>query len=205
MPLSTKLREGTKVSHRTAETTPFIQAFFAAQVTVEAYRELLARLYQVYGMLEQSCEGHPALGTLHSSALSRTQALERDLIHYYGEDWRDHICPTPATQAYVERIRSVAGEWQAGLVAHHYTRYLGDLSGGQILKRIAIKAFKLTNGQGVAFYEFPGIPDIDQFKTEYRAKLDALPIEDEVAQKIVEEANHAFYLNTQLFAELQSD
>ena len=31
------------------------------------------------------------------------------------------------------------------LVGHHYTRYLGDLSGGQILKGIAKKALKLKD------------------------------------------------------------
>lgn len=203
MSLSTQLREGTQQSHRAAESTPFIQAFFAARITPDTYRELLTRLYQVYATLEQHCATQPPLSQLHSLALSRTAALECDLHYYYGADWRNYVSPTPATQRYVERLKTLASDWPLGLVAHHYTRYLGDLSGGQILKRIAIKAFKLTAGQGVAFYEFPDIPNADQFKADYRARLDALPLPDTLALKVVDEANTAFELNRQVFAELK--
>jgi len=208
MTLALMLREGTKTSHRAAESTPFIQAFFAAKVSADAYRELLIRLYQVYTALEHSFaehQHHPVLGRLHSAALARTTALESDLQFYYGDDWQHHIQPTPATKTYVERIRTLAREWPLGLVAHHYTRYLGDLSGGQVLKRIATKAFQLMDGRGVAFYEFPAIPNHDEFKAKYRATLDELALESETAQKIVDEANHAFHLNTQLFTELQAN
>ena len=51
------------------------------------------------------------------------------------------------------------------LVAHLYTRYLGDLSGGQILRRAVVRAYGLAGpGEttldaraGVAFYDFPEI------------------------------------------------
>lgn len=207
MTLAHMLREGTKSAHRAAESTPFIQAFFAAKVSPAAYRELLVRLYQVYTALEHSFaehNQHSVLGRLHSTALARTAALEKDLEFYYGADWQSHIRPTPATETYVARIRMLAREWPLGLVAHHYTRYLGDLSGGQVLKRIATKAFQLVDNQGVAFYEFPAIANHDAFKTDYRATLDMLALENETAQKIVDEANHAFQLNTQLFYELSA-
>lgn len=205
MSLSVLLREGTKTSHRAAENTPFVRAFLAAQITPEAYRELLVRLYQVYSALEQSFaehQHHPVLGNIHSTALSRKAALEQDLRYYYGADWQVAIRPTPATQTYVERIQALAQEWPLGLVAHHYTRYLGDLSGGQVLKRITAKAFQLPDGNGVAFYEFPEIPDHQQFKSDYRSKLDGLEIDADLAQRIIAEANHAFHLNAELFTEL---
>jgi len=43
-----------------------------------------------------------------------------------------------------------------------YTRYIGDLSGGQILKGIAQRS--ISDGQGTAFYEFKDIPNEKQFK-----------------------------------------
>jgi len=43
------------------------------------------------------------------------------------------------------------------LIAHSYTRYIGDLSGGQILG-IAERAMN-SDGQGTAFYEFKDIPN----------------------------------------------
>ena len=53
IPLSNMLREGTMEVHRTAEKTPFMQAFFSGRIDVYAYREFLVRLYQVYGSLER--------------------------------------------------------------------------------------------------------------------------------------------------------
>ncbi|MBL8044954.1 MAG: biliverdin-producing heme oxygenase [Anaerolineales bacterium] len=208
MSLSAALREGTKHAHRAAENTPFIRAFLAAQVSPETYGQLLARLYQVYSVLEASLEkhrAHPLVSTIHSEALSRIAALECDLLHFLGADWPSRIHPTPATQTYTARIQQLAQEWPLGLIAHHYTRYLGDLSGGQALKRVATKAFNLQNGQGVAFYEFPQIPDPQQFKAEYRNQLDQLAIDAATIEQLTQEANRAFELNTHLFAELSAN
>ena len=47
-------------------------------------------------------------------------------------------------------VLEIAKEEPYLLIAHHYTRYLGDLSGGQILKNIAQKALNLDQ-QGLAF------------------------------------------------------
>ncbi len=109
--------------------------------------------------------------------------------------------PTEECQQYVNRIREVSRE---GLIAHHYTRYIGDLSGGQILKGIAEKALDLTDG-GLAFYEFPDIEDKKQFKETYRATLNLLPVDQSDVNKIIAEANYAFRLNMYMFDELQGD
>ncbi|NEO08962.1 biliverdin-producing heme oxygenase, partial [Moorena sp. SIO3I8] len=91
------------------------------------------------------------------------------------------------------------------LVAHSYTRYLGDLSGGQILKKIAQRGMNLSDGQGTAFYEFKQIPDEKGFKANYRQAMDELPIDDATADRIVEEANAAFGMNMKMFQELEGN
>jgi heme oxygenase len=90
-------------------------------------------------------------------------------------------------------------------VGHHYTRYLGDLSGGQILKTIAQKAMNMPSDDGLRFYEFPAIADEKAFKVGYRAALDNLPIDQSMADRIVAEANHAFHLNMRMFQELEGN
>jgi heme oxygenase len=90
-------------------------------------------------------------------------------------------------------------------VAHSYTRYLGDLSGGQILKNIAVNAMNLTDGQGTAFYEFETISDEKAFKNQYRAALNELPIDEATADRIVDEANDAFGKNMKMFMELEGN
>jgi heme oxygenase len=113
--------------------------------------------------------------------------------------------PSPATEAYVQRIREVSAASPELLVAHCYTRYLGDLSGGQILKKIAQRAMSLPSDAGVRFYEFNGIPDEGAFKAAYRQRLDALPVDDAMAARIVEEANTVFHLNIAVLEELGRD
>ena len=90
------------------------------------------------------------------------------------------------------------------MLAHSYTRYLGDLSGGQMLQKIAQSALKLSGYEGTAFYNFQQIPDKQAFKGKYRQALDKVNIDDTTADKIVAEANHAFKLNMQILQELES-
>jgi len=90
------------------------------------------------------------------------------------------------------------------LIGHHYTRYIGDLSGGQILKGIAEKAMTdLPEGEGLHFYDFDDIEDAKEYKNEYRATLDALELDQSQIDAIISEANYAFKLNMYMFDEIQ--
>jgi heme oxygenase (biliverdin-producing, ferredoxin) len=82
---------------------------------------------------------------------------------------------------------------------------LGDLSGGQILKKIAQKAMNLNEGDGTAFYEFKDITDEKEFKNKYRQAMNDLPIDMATAERIVDEANSAFGRNMELFQELEGN
>ncbi|PWH18897.1 MAG: heme oxygenase [Anaerolineae bacterium] len=201
-PFSTSLREGTRTAHRLAENSPFMRELFAARLPLPAYRIFLCQLYRLYSALEDCLvifQQDRSLQAFYLPALFRRAALEEDLCYYYrDESWRV-LPPLEATQAYVQRIQAIAEDWPLGLVAHHYTRYLGDLSGGQAMKRIVAKMYHLDSNQGLAFYDFPDIADYAAFKNEYRAKLDSLPIDDHLAHRLIAEANHAFELNRSMF------
>ena len=204
--LSTMLREGTRGVNRAAERTPFMQTLLVGQIDNSVYQEFLLRLYQVYGSLERihaSFQEHPLLCWFYDRRLLRTSRLIADLEYYVGPQWRrDGATLSLAARAYIERLITLARGWPEGLIAHHYVLYIGDLSGGQILKRLIQNPFFLLPGEGVSFYEFPDIPDLQAFKAEYRRKLDALPIDKAAARRIVDEANAAFWLNTHLLADL---
>ena len=117
--------------------------------------------------------------------------------------WRDKIEPSPATQVYVNRILMLSKTIPYLLIAHHYTRYLGDLSGGQILSNIAKKALNLDK-EGLKFYEFD-IPNIKEYKDNYRQTLNTLPIKESQISTLIDEANYAFRLNMMIFEELQGN
>jgi len=172
------------------------------------YRKLLGNLYFVYSAMEEEMERHrqhPVISPLYFPELHRRMALEKDLAFYHDGTWKERVAPTPAGDAYAEAIRAVSAREPALLVAHMYTRYLGDLSGGQILKTRVQKALGLAHGEGVAFYDFEDIPDGQAFKENYRRALDMLPVDDAVACKIVDESNAVFGYNTAVFNELEGD
>lgn len=206
--LATKLREGTKKSHTMAENVGFVKCFLKGVVEKESYRKLVANLYFVYSAIEEEMErhkDHPILSHVYFPELNRKASLEKDLHYYYGANWRDQVAPSSAAQAYVARIHEVANTQPELLIAQSYTRYLGDLSGGQILKGIAQRGMNLSDGQGTAFYEFADIPDEKAFKTQYRQALDELPLDDATADQIVDEANAAFGRNMAMFNELEGN
>lgn len=206
--LATKLREGTKKSHTMAENVGFIKCFLKGTVEKTSYRKLTANLYFVYAAMEEEMErlrDHPIIAQIYFPELNRKHSLEQDLAFYYGPNWREEVQLSPAGAAYVERIREIAATAPELLVAHSYTRYLGDLSGGQILKGIAERGMNLSDGQGTAFYHFAAIADEKAFKQKYRQAMNDLAVDEATADRIVEEANDAFRLNMKMFQELEGN
>lgn len=100
-------------------------------------------------------------------------------------------------------MRECAERWPAGYVAHHYTRYLGDLSGGQIIRDKAERTWGFARkGDGVRFYVFEEIANPAAFKRAYRELLDGIRADDLDKQRVVAECKRAFALNTAVFRAL---
>lgn len=205
--LAEQLREGTTKSHSMAENVSFVKSFLGGVVDKKSYRKLVANLYFVYVAIEEQMllnKQHPVIAPIYFTELNRTQSLEQDLCYYYGTDWQNEIEISDATQIYVRRIQEIGMNQPELLVAHAYTRYMGDLSGGQILKKIAQNAMNLKNGEGTAFYDFQDIEDDNEFKTHYRNQLNQIPINQNQISDIIAEANIAFTLNMKMFQELNA-
>ncbi len=204
--LAVQLREGTKKSHTMAENVGFIKCFLKGTVEKTSYRKLVANLYFVYSAIEEEMDRlktHPVVSKFYFPELNRKHSLEQDLAYYYGGHWRDQIAPSTATQAYVKRIHEIGRTAPELLAAHSYTRYLGDLSGGQILKGIAVRGMNLSEGEGTVFYTFDQIPDEKAFKAKYRQAMNDLNLDEAMQSRIVEEANDAFGMNMKMFMELE--
>ena len=206
MALAADLKEGTKKSHSAAENTKFVAGFLRGVVDEESYRKLIQDFYFIYSALEEEMErleDDTFLSPINFSELDRVKSLKKDLRYYYGPNWNQTIKPSQACVQYVERIHEVADSNEPYLlVGHHYTRYLGDLSGGQILRNIAEKALDLPKNEGLHFYDFPKIEDKKAFKTKYREGLDKVTTDTSKINDIIAEANYAFRLNMYMFDEL---
>ena len=203
MTLSKQLKEGTKSSHSAAENTKFVTSFLKGVVDEENYKQLIANFYFVYRAMEeeiQKLRGDSTLGKLLFTELERVPALEQDLRYFYGPIWRSIVEPTDQCQRYVNRIREVSKDEPELLIAHPYTRYIGDLSGGQILKKIAERAI---GTEGLNFYDFPKIDDKKSFKASYKSMLDTLDLDQHQINAIIVEANYAFRLNMYMFEEIE--
>jgi heme oxygenase len=172
-------------------------------------------MYHVYvtleGRLNEFAEkGNVVWKPLHRPhQLARTEALKRDLVYFLGKkvDF-EALTPSTATQDYIDRLNHVAETDPLLLLSHAYTRYLGDLSGGRVLQRVAQKALQLPKPKdgepsGLQFYDFPNIPEgAKTFKDWYRQTLDGLELSELDIAKLVGEANVAFLMNMRVFEEL---
>lgn len=206
--LAQQLREGTTKSHSMAENVSFVKSFLGGVVDKKSYRQLVASLFFIYVAIEEQIEknkNHEAVEFIYFSELFRTKSLIEDLKYYYGPDWENNIEASLSTQVYVNRIHNIGSNQPELLIAHAYTRYIGDLSGGQILKKIAINAMQLQDNQGTCFYDFKDISNEIEFKNMYRNSLNNIPLSDIQINQIISEANVAFNLNMKIFQELDSN
>ncbi|MER6032718.1 MULTISPECIES: biliverdin-producing heme oxygenase [unclassified Streptomyces] len=203
---STVIRTASHQQHVAAETSSFMSDLLGGRLGVAAYARYTEQLWFVYEALESAAgrlAADPVAGPFVRSELLRLPALERDLAHLRGPRWRSRASALPATEAYADRVRECAERWPGGYVAHHYTRYLGDLSGGQIIRDRAEKTWGFTRkGDGVRFYVFEDIANPAAFKRSYREHLDAVDADELERQRIVAECKRAFALNTAVFEAL---
>lgn len=201
---SADIRAASMNAHRDAQSSAFVRDLLAGKSDLAEYTRLVAQHYFVYRELERAAEAmqhDPIAGRFVSRDLSRVLALESDLRHLLGPDWARRITETAETAAYGERIKEVCWTWPGGFVAHHYVRYMGDLSGGQHIGEVIRRTYNF-NGSGARFYTFDEISEPTAFKDSYREKLDQAPWNEGERQRIIDEVLLAYSLNTRLLQAL---
>ncbi|MDH6182440.1 heme oxygenase [Microbacteriaceae bacterium SG_E_30_P1] len=205
IPFSQALRERTWTSHGDSEGASFMKDLMSGEGTREDYIALVAQHFFMYEALESAAgkfASDPVAAAFISPQLTRMPALVADLEFLLGPDWRTKISALPSTQRYVDRINEVAAQnWAGGFIAHHYTRYMGDLSGGQAIGRLMQRHFGFETN-GVGFYLFDQIASPKQFKETYRDQLDAVEWSDEERERVIDEVIVAYRFNTEVFIDL---
>jgi heme oxygenase (biliverdin-producing, ferredoxin) len=194
------LRDATRDLHVEAERSGVIGQLLRGGGTREAYALLLRNLSPAYRAMEDGLVRHassPALRAMVRRELFRTAAIESDVEQLAGASWRESLPLLPAGERYAERVSTAAAGESGRLIAHAYLRYLGDLSGGQIMKRLLAKTLGL-GADALAFYDFPAIADLSAFKSEYRKAIDGSVVEGANPVDIVDEAIVGFNLAIEL-------
>lgn len=209
---SAELKSATAKVHELAEHSTFMDTLLRGDLDANAGTAAVAALHaqylHVYAALENAVDAHAdseLLAPLHDARLERTAALRSDLdaLESAGVQFdRESNAPT---QDYVAELNelgaSTSREAAATLAGHHYVRYLGDLSGGQVVARLVSRAYEIP-AESLSFYSF----DIDApkvFKDSYRAALDVLPLDTDDRRRALAGASNAFRHSTELFRALE--
>ena len=196
--ISTLMRESSMSDHKSAESASFIKQLMGGELSAADYVRYLNQMAYVYQALERNLPDAAELP--YAPELKRFDSIVGDLERLGVADWTQ-TAMLPATAAYVARLEELGGTEDVRLIAHHYTRYLGDLSGGQAIGALVRRHYGLSEDQ-TSFYHFAKIEAVVPFKEAYREALDNLDVTDDELLVLISEVKFAFKLNQQLFVEL---
>lgn len=201
---SERLKSATWGEHEAAEQHGFTQALLDGSLHLDGYIAMVAQHYFTYLALEEvgrALSDHPVVAPFLEPELERVPALEHDLAGLLGDGWQGRVSSSAPTRTYVARLHQMA-DHPAGFVAHHYTRYLGDVSGGQFIAKTVRRAYGLDDGAGARFYDFRALGSLPKFRARYRERLDALDLSEADEHFLLRETRLAYQLNTEVLADL---
>lgn len=205
--LSTRVREMTAADHKSAETTSFITELMGGERSQRDYALLLSQYLFIYDALDDAAArlrastDRPGVAELMDPDLDRRESIRTDLaglLPACGLDTEPE--PLDATAEYAERIRAVALD-PVLLPAHHYLRYLGDLSGGLAIARLVQRHYQVPDEQ-LNMYTFASIEKPKRYKDAYREKLDRLELSTFEQDQFIAEAARGFADNKAVFNQL---
>lgn len=199
-PLSIQLRQSTAAAHTDAEGSAFIKKLFSGTCTEQEYYHYLWSLHAMYTTLENELEKNKTnavAALVYFPELFRKESLAADLL-----EWSNFKTDIPkglqsAINLYVNHLQKLGEHNPELLVSHAYVRYMGDLSGGQILAKILNRRF--TDARGLNFYNYQ-IEDVKLMKAMYRNHLDQVP--QNLSESMCREADLAFKMNSLIFQAL---
>lgn len=199
---SARLKAGTKNVHDNAEHSTFMEDLMGGKLDTAAYLRLINQYTYIYEALEAISAnlreaGNPITDPFTIEGLDRAASIRND-IRALGQ--QDIDAPLPATIEYVERINATANVPERFL-AHHYLRYLGDLSGGQAIAALVARHYGIP-AEALSMYRFTELPKPKIFKDGYRELLDNAPLTEEQRQALIDETVEGFRINASLFAQL---
>jgi heme oxygenase (biliverdin-producing, ferredoxin) len=194
------VRAATADDHRAAESRGFITALMGGELSLAEYTRYLAQLAWVYEALEERGI-RPSDPAVFDPALARITAIDADLTALGASDWRESHPPLPETAAYAAHLRAIADD-DVRYLAHHYTRYLGDLSGGQAIAALVARHYGATPEQ-LGFYRFEVADDgVMRYKRGYRSAMNELALSPDQVDVLVAEVRESFRLNSAIFEAL---
>lgn len=201
---SARLRSVTQEDHHAAESSDFITTLMGGERSARDYMLLIAQYHYIYGALEEEVRvlaADPELREIFDATLERSGQIAKDLdVLLPAHGLKEIPAALPATEAYVAAIRASAAE-PARLVAHHYLRYLGDLSGGLAIGKLVSRHYSIPD-EALNMWKFEAIDKPKIYKDSYRDKLDVFGANTSHAEAVLDEAKRGFQWNKAIFEDL---
>jgi heme oxygenase len=198
------MRESTVELHAVAERSGVVAALVEGRITRAAYALYLRNLLPAYCAMEHALRNggnRPELHGLIQPALYRATQIVADVESLAGPDWQAELPLLSSGEAYAARI-SLVGD-TPDVIAHCYTRSLGDLYGGQIIRQRLVQQFG-ANFPALAFTTFGEIDDLQTFLKAYRESLDRAGRHLGNLAPMAAEAAVAFEMNIALSVEVEA-
>jgi heme oxygenase len=153
------LKEITKDLHHEAETTTFAKMLLSGKIGKQEYKNYLYNLLAIYDPIEWYCKRQGFFDTVQD--LPRLKGILADFLEL---DDGSYCYLTPATLEYQAYLHALGNDPDNKhlIKAHLYVRHMGDLFGGQIIKK---QVAHISNGK---FYEFE---NADAMKMAIRSML----------------------------------
>lgn len=178
------LRELTLEHHRRAERSDFVRRIIKKTITDEQYYVYLCNQLLCYNILEHWAEKNGILVGIEN--IKRASNLSNDIMDFKIKYGYKIPVVTDASLKYYDYVNEEINQDPEKLMAHIYVRHMGDLSGGQILK-------KLVPGEG-EHYIFD--EDVDGLKDKIRVKLH---------DGLADEARKCFDMVGDMFEDLEKE
>ena len=170
------------------------------ELSLDEYTRYLAQLAWVYEALEERGSRDRRSGRVRPRARAHGRDRRRP-----RRARRIRLARGPPAAAgdgrYAAHLRAIADD-DVRYLAHHYTRYLGDLSGGQAIAALVARHYGATPEQ-LGFYRFEVADDgVVRYKRGYREAMNALALSPDEVDVLVDEVRTSFRMNSAIFEAL---
>lgn len=120
------LKDLTKDKHTEAESTPFMRAVFDKTLPREIWADFTYNKMIFYGAIESKARAEGFMEDLYRI----------DRAYWLYEDFKAMGCPATVKPAVAEYRQYILDLEPGKVLAHLYTWHMGDLHGGQMIKKI---------------------------------------------------------------------
>ena len=117
--------------HKAAERKDFVKVLMSGEIDEKVYATYLYNQAQCYAVLEKYAQENSLFR--HTPGIERTEHLLYDFKALWKDDKEQPII-TQSTKDYIRHVEGMKEDAHK-LYSHIYVRHLGDLSGGQMIKR----------------------------------------------------------------------